>query len=200
LPYSTSTPGIGEARYDAIKARMVAKLSDLQTAIAGISPAITLGVSLTSACVHIGDPEKLPAQATNPFWFAIVGGGKQDGRDQSIDLKASGAIFDRQIYTNIYWYLHPDTLPESDEFDQAEARERLRERVSDWILGDCFNLAAGMDLTLTSREYIPAPNYDTLREGYVHEITKGYVQKSFGSGMWVFHAHYMHQARIYGGY
>lgn len=196
--YSTTTPGLDEARLDAVKAVMVGRIADLNTAFASITPTIAIGSPLTSACIHIGDPETLPDLTTNPLWLAVVGGGRQDAQDMDITLQATGMILHHKLYTNIYLYFHPDALPATDVLSQAEQRERARARVTDWLRGDCFNLAENMALTLASQEY--QDTGDRLGWSYIRSIKKGWVLKSFGQKVWLYHAHYLLEGELYGGY
>lgn len=197
MPYQTTLPGLGESRLDGYKAIMVSKLSDLNSVITLVQPSLPLGVTLNSDCIHIGDVETMPSETTEPCWFAIESGGKNDGRDMDIDLKSSGPVFDRKIWTNLYWYLHPNAFGGlTDAFLQGEYRTRLRERVSDWIMGDCFNNKAGLAVTLDSQEYDAAG--DVLGWSYVRRVTKGFVQKSFGGTVWVYHTHFELGAEIFG--
>lgn len=198
MPFILTKPGIGEACLDALLGLMVAKISDLNTMLA-LAPAISLGVSVDSTFFHIGDPDTMPDSAASPFWISVVGGGRADGRDTEVEIKQTGPGYWYQIYHNIYFYLHPQSLPGTDAFAQATTRERLRARVCDWLLYDVFNNGTNYTVTLGSQQMTNG-TYDTLDECKITDLTKGFVLKSFGTTQYVYMAHMVHYGRVYGGY
>ena len=206
MPFQTDRIGFAEAMLDGLKSALVAKLSDL-TLILAVSPVIDLGTNLTAGFFRIGDVAKLPDPTVYPFWVCIVGGGRQDGRDQSWKINASGPQFRVETYHNIYFYLHPDSFPNTnganggtDDVEQAETRERFRARFQDWLVSDVFNNPNGFEITLTSRQFAVSPNFDKLTRAFITDVTKGYVMKSYGDTEGVFMAHFTHQGLLLGGY
>jgi len=199
VAWQPDLPGLRESCLDTLVAAMTTKIADLETALT-ISPALSLGASITSGQFHVGDPDTLPDLSTSPFWVSVVGGGKRDGTDTEIEVKQSGPGFWLTVHTNIYLYLHPDAFPSTDAFSQATQRERFRARFTDWLRADVFNTPAAYSLTLGSKETTNGgPAYDELNESYIRDISMGYVLKSFGPSVWVFMAHYAHSGKIYGG-
>lgn len=195
MPYpNTTTPGMQEARLDAIRDTMTGKISDLQSALTGVTPALT-GITVTTAMFYIGDPESMPDGATNPFWVCVVGGGKSDGQDWGSRQEFIGEnYFHHDAYTNIYVYIHPDTFPDLAAFQQAEYRERLRARICDWIRLDCFTNHPALTIPLASKEYGTAN--DALLNAKVTEITMGIAQMGYANSVAVYVAHLLHEATI----
>jgi hypothetical protein len=204
LPYSLIFPGPSESIRDTVVSTLQGSISVLDGVMSTISPAITLGVDLDSTFVNLGDPEVLPDAAEFPFWFCVVGGGKSDAKDEEVVRRQQNGYWST-FYTNIYFYLHPSTFPTTSKtpaqaFVQAAQRERLRLRVTDWLVRGVFNNATNYSITLGSRQFATAPAYDHLDECFVSDITMGFIPKSFGGTQWVFMAHYIFRGKIYGGY
>ena len=198
MPFSTTQKGVREAILYAVKGLLVAKISDLDAALKNISPAVNTGSSVTAGQFYVGDFAILPDQTTNPWWVTICKGGRADGRDTEIGLLASGGIFEKTFWTNIYFYLHPDTFPtDTDAIAQAEKREVLRARFEDWLLDDVLCTFANLTVTLASQTYAP-PADDTIDESYVRAVTDGYETKSFGGSQDVQTQHFLHQCVIRG--
>ena len=211
MPFQTDRIGVAEAMLDGLKSACIAKLSDFTLTLA-VSPVIALGTALSPSFFRIGDVAAMPDSIDFPFWVCIVGGGRQDGRDQHYEITASGPQFRVNVWHNIYFYLHPDTFPNTngpvdasgnpttDPLEQAETRERFRARFQDWLVNDVFNNPAGHEIILTSRQFAVAPNFDKLTRAYITDVTKGYVMKSFGDSDGVFMAHFVHEGLLLGGY
>jgi hypothetical protein len=198
-------PGLAESCLDTLKATMVANLASLNTQIASRAVPISLLPTVVAGQIYIGDPETMPPATTNPFWLSVVGGGKADGKDTEIEIKQSGPGYWPTVYHNIYFYLHHDTFPAAgtlatDAFIQAEARERLRALVQDWLTWACFNNGTNYSITLGSRQFATAPAYDHLDEARISDVTKGFVFKSYGGTQGVLMAHFLHRGRVYGGF
>ncbi len=193
MGYSTTIINAGEARLQAIQALLQSKLSDLNAAFS-VAPAPGLGVALTGSCVHISDPETLPDVTTQPVWFCVVGGGRQESLDFTTRYEFIGKTttsgFHNVYLTHIFGYVHPDALGQNtDPFDQAEKRERLRERMSDWLRADCFNTPTGQDIVLVSQEFASGSDFDHLTRCVAKEGRKGFFYKSFGGTQGVYGLH-----------
>jgi len=189
-----TTPGMQEARLDAIRDQMRSRIADIQSALTGVTPALS-GITVTTGMFYIGDPDSIPDGTTNPFWVCVVGGGKQDGRDWESKQEFIGEnIYHNDVYTNIYVYIHQDTFPGVDAFVQAEYRERLRSRICDWIRLDCFNNHDALSIPLASAEY--GTSNDHLDKSWVSEFTMGYAPKGYGPTVYLYSAHAMHSAEI----
>lgn len=201
MPWQDDRIPFEEACLDAIKQRIVDNLSFLTTSLA-VSPAIELGppgFAIDSTFVNIGDPDTLPDQTTPTFWITICGGGKSDGRDQHIEINASGPQFRVHAYHNIYFYLHPEAFMGTDVYVQAELRERFRARVQGFLTWKCFNSPQNFEIPLTSRQFAVAPNFDKLTRSMVTDVSKGFVMKSFGGSDWTFMAHFALEGLLLGG-
>jgi hypothetical protein len=198
MPWQIDRIGLAEACLDGIKASIVAGIDDLNT-ILGVSPAINLGIVIDDTFVNIGDPDTLPDQDIPTFWITLCGGGKSDGRDQHIEINASGPQYRVSAYHNIYCYLNPNVFPGIDVYAQAELRERFRARLQDWLTWRIFNNITGIEITLTSRQFAVSPKYDVLTRSMITDVSKGYVMKSFAGSDWVFMTHFMHEALLLGG-
>lgn len=204
MGFSTSLPGIDEARLDAI-----ANLLSDATNIANLNTMLTRDAlwsqTVTSAMVSIGDPQILPAVADAPLIISVVGGGRYDELDMEIEYRyidqTAQSGFRHEIYTNIYVYIHPDAVP-SDSTSwstirtQAAKRERVRARVCDWLRKGVLNAPGNIALTLASREWTVSPNYDVLDRCHVQSVYKGYFEKGLGGSKPVYGAHLVHAGRI----
>lgn len=198
MAYDPTLPGLGEATRAWINSQIVSNLSSLNTALArdGATP-IT---ALTSACVHLGDPDKLPDVSTCPIFFSVVGGGRMDGMDidgiQQYYLSPVG--YTHTIYSSITAYIHPDSLPNTDGVGQAAARQLVLDRVADWLRAACFNTSAAVAPVIGSREFCATPAYDQLNMAHIHSIEKGITGKSFAASQLLPYVHCRHQAQIVG--
>lgn len=200
MPYQTTHAGLREAATNAIRSSMLAKLDDLNTALVSIVPPLAGSAIATEGQFYIGDADSVPNGANNPFWIAIVGGGRRDGTDSEHELLYIDPGYTNHLYTNIFVYIHPDSFPSEDRFMQANQRELLRARIVDWIRSDCFNNKAGLILHLNSREFAVEPDYDTLDMCFIESVRMGMAQKNFAGTQWVYFAHLHHTARVFGGY
>lgn len=189
-PYSTSLPGIDEARLLALQAMIVASLTDLNSALNrdSLSP-----MTLQSSQIILGDPEALDTSL-----ICIVGGGKHDATDMEIE----GLFMPRQntsgrkvtLFTNMYVYLHPNEMhPANDDPLQHVAyREMARARICDHIRYRVFNAAQGAVIQLTSQEFTSGGEFDTLKDCHIKQIAKGMTPKNAGGVQMVCSAHLMH--------
>jgi len=198
MPFNPNLPGIREAINDALKSLIVAAIPDLNTQLARRSAPLSM-ITATSGQVMLGDFDTLPEAATNPFWITILGGGRQDGRDATVEIKQSGPGYWYTFYTNIFAYVHVQSFPGNSVSVQAEARERMRTILEDWLLGDVFNNATNFDITLGSRQMAVAPAYDALTYAYASDVTAGLSGKSFGQSQLVPMLHIVHQGKVFGG-
>jgi len=196
---------------NALKQKMIDNITLLQTTLA-LNPVIDLGTPLTGTFFRIGDIARMPSGTDFPFWVAVVGGGRQDGRDQSWKLNASGPQFRGNVWHNIYMYIHPDTFanelgpkdengePTTDPLIQAEDRERFRARFQDWLVNGVFNTPSNHEITLASSQLRVPPGFDKLTRCFVSEVTKGWTTKSYGDSEDVMMIHFMHEGLLLGGY
>lgn len=192
MAYSTSLPGLDEARLDAIKTMLTNGLSGLNTTLArdGLTPMVW-----TAAQIVIGDTLRLSASR-----ISIVGGGEHDGQDLEAE-RYFAPINETQGYketlaTNIYVYIHPDEFPSSDPLAQAAMRERALSRICDHLRRRVFNAVGNDTMTLTSQEHASGGSYDALIACRVKAIYKGVTGKDFGGQVEVLTAHLIHEGVI----
>jgi hypothetical protein len=204
MPYSTTLPNIDEARLDAITALLVANLASLNTSL--LRGGLWTLPAITSSMVSIGDPERLPLTAAEaPIILSVVGGGRYEELDTEADYRyidqSANSGFKVDVYTNIFVYLHPDSVPAADNTwasvrAQAATRERIRSRVCDWLRAGVLNAQANLAITLGSREYSVSPGFDVLDRCRASMIYKGYFEKSFARGQQLYGAHIVHVGRV----
>lgn len=183
MAYNTDLPSIEEARLDAIYDLIVANLAALNASL-GRDSLWPASVPITAAMVTIGDPETTLDVNAYPILICVVGGGRGDERDIEsdylyIDSVETGGLRN-VVYTNVYFYLHPDAVPGTDVIAQAEMRERVRARACDWLRAGIFNDVANRAIPLASQEYSVAPNFDRLDRCRAAIGYKGYFEKGFG--------------------
>lgn len=188
--YNPEYPGIDEARLDAYKALIVSKLATLNQALR--RDRLREVGEITSMMVEIGDNESSWDIATGPLRFRIVAGGEQNGQDFQAALLmglTGNAGWSYEFATNIYVYVHPDAMANADTVQQAEDRERLLSRVSDWITFGVCNVwdpiteTGGAVIQLNSHIFNAAPKSDYLVEAMIKRAYKGWRMKGFGSDM-----------------
>lgn len=184
MGYSTSLPGLAEARLDAYKTLIVNSLTDLNMAMA-VGSDLTGFPTLTSANVTLGDPRLI---ASGTATIAIYGGGE----DNAVDIEqeefflspSETAGLGARIYTTIDVWLHPDwTANITSAAACAAKNERAMARLLDHLRKRVFNVPANYTLTLTSREYATSPDYDVLTESKVQRVIKGTTEKEYGDGV-----------------
>jgi len=198
VSYQTGLPGLRESINDTLKALMVAKIADLNTQLHRRAAPLS-AITAVAGQFYIGDFDTLPDPATNPFWITIIGGGRQDGRDMTAKIAQSGPGYRNDFYTNIFAYTHPQTFPGSSVAVQAEARERMRAILEDWLMGDVFNNGTNFDITLGSRQFAVAPDYDHLTYALATDVTAGISGKSFGQAQLIPMLHIVHAGWLQGG-
>ena len=188
MSYSTSLPGIDEARLTAIQGLIVASLSDLNAALArdALTP-----MTWTAGQVLVGDPVYLAASR-----ISVVGGGELNGQDMDAEPYMSPLQYRYTWYTSLFVYLHPDEFPGADEVAQAQTRELALSRVVDHLRRRVFNDPANTDIVLTSREQAASPAYDALVNCYITRVTKGITAKSVGKLIECLSAELTHRGEI----
>lgn len=197
-PYSTSLPGLEEARLDAIKTAITDSLADLNTSQKR-SPLAFLP-DWTSAQIVLGDPETLLSSL-----ICIVAGGKDDATDieTGADINVSGHIlqpmpwsdtggFYATVSTNIYVYLHPDVCKKDDALIYVANMERWRTRVCDHLRKRVFNAVQNATLFLSSQE---SGGADQLTECHLVRTRKAVFNKNCGGGTTVMGAHMLHTGK-----
>jgi len=196
--YDPTLPGIGEATRAWIVSQITTNLSSLNSALArdGATPL----TALTSACVHLGDPDKLPTVEVAPIIFAVTGGGRMDGMDidQIQQYYLSPIGYTHTIYSSIVAYIHHDALVSTSGASQETARQLVLDRVADWLRAACFNTSSAVAPVLASREFCSAPAFDQLNLAHITSIEKGRTAKSFAGSQILSYVHCRHQAQICG--
>jgi hypothetical protein len=205
MAWSSSAPGIDEARLDTIVARMQSLLGDLNAALSRDDK--TPVPTITTDMIALGEPESGWSLSDGGVIMCVVGGGERDAQDFTADFISSltpGAPNNgwKYVYsTNIYIYQHPDLFTGQNLSSRrlASMRERTRSRIQDWLVYDVWNVYDGVSLTIGSNilnSSTAPPGSDYLAEGFIARGYKGYFPKSFGKMTMAFGAHYVHVAKI----
>lgn len=193
-PYSTSLPGVDEARLLALQSMIVASLSDLNASLARDSASPM--TPFTSGQILIGDPETVTQSL-----ICVVGGGKND----ATDMEAGRAPMKRTdtdgpgltLYTNLYVYLHRNEMLPADDspLTYVQYMEIARSRICDHLRKRVFNAAAGAVINLTSSEYV-STGTDQMGDCKITKISKMMYQKGSGDSIWIYGAHLLHEGIV----
>ncbi len=188
--YDPSAPGLDEARLDAYRSLLISHLDMLNVALMRDG---LLTSEVTAEMVEIGDSLALWNSSAGAVRIRITGGAGssaetiETGFDASLEMGVVGCSgFRYTFYTYLTVYLHPDALASRHANEQAEARERLLSRVSDWItLGVCNNWdpsteSGGLVVPLSSHVLSAPPATDCLLDSHVHRGWRSLEYRGFG--------------------
>jgi hypothetical protein len=199
----TNQVNLREGHSDAVKALLVANLASLNQLLAATivvagQPVTLPGPPNLAPCSIIrGDLDSIPPLETyGLFWCQVVAGGERDARDVESQLIESPAQFDYTISTNIDFLVQPMAFPGCNPVEQAMYRERLRDRLTDWMLIAVFNNSETISLALPSQCF-QQPN-DTTYKTVLAEIAAGFVQKGYGSSDRVHELHCCLRSQVVG--
>jgi len=187
-PYPTDLPGLDEARLLAIQARIVEALPDLNAALNrdGQTP-----LTFTEAQVVLGDPETVTRSL-----LCVTGGGRHEGLDAEIEgaflPRSDRSGFRVRFFTPLHVYIGPKDLLTEDPLRYAQTRELALARICDHLRKRVFNSQQGAVLPLASQELTTAPDFDTLNDGHIAQITKGRAAKGPGATLAVYAATLLH--------
>lgn len=207
MPWSSSNAGNREAVKTKILAMMLAKLSDFNAALTGMSPAFSMsygGVPITAAAssqFYRGDFESIPDPLTNWIWVTVDSGGKEDQTDLEFRRRASAGVYDRWFYTKIHFYLNPTIFSPAvndptGAQDQTTQRDLLRDRFTDWMIDDVFNPAVAQVQTLSSTIF--QSGGDVFQECMITRVSAGPFFKGINNNIEVAGAKFIHRGVIYG--
>ena len=188
--YAPSSPGFDEARLDAYRNLLASNLDTLNVALMRDG---LLTSEVTSEMVEIGDALALWNSSDGALRIRVTGGAGssaetiEPGFDASLEMGVVGCSgFRYTFYTYITTYLHPDALASRQAREQAEARERVLSRVSDWLtLGVCNNWdpaaqSGGLVVPLSSHILSLAPETDCLLDSHVCRGYRSLEYRGFG--------------------
>lgn len=187
MSYSTSLPGISEARLDAIKTLVVNSLTDLNAALArdALTPLVW-----TAAQVVLGDPARITTSV-----IAVYAGGEDNAVDVDVKEFMSSLTYEMTLSTNIDVWLHPDAgAAYSDPLLYAAFMERAMARTLDHLRWRVFCAKANYSLALGSQETGAA---DTFTEARVDRVIKGVTEKGFGDSTRCYFGRIVHRATIH---
>lgn len=189
MSYSTSLPGLDEARLVAVHGLLSGALATLNAALAVDSQT---PMSLTSGQITIGDTGKLEATR-----ISVVGGGEHDATDMEVAMEFVGindvANDQQRLFTNVFVRLHPNEFVGTlDGAALDRARELARARICDTIRRRILGAPQNRCITLTSREHATSPDYDVLGPCWVRDIRKGYEYMGYGNTIQVLSAQLVH--------
>lgn len=194
--FSTTLPGVGEARLTAIRDYLRTKVSDLNLTLQLTPLSLPTG-SAASGNIIIGDPSRI--DRTDRFKLCVLGGGRDQGLDLEVKLARMGvgfttSSFENTLHSRLRLYLSPFEFPVSatsvaQEELQASNREIFLQRITDWLRADCFQVRAGVQLTLASKEYgnpvtVDNPTGgDFLQQNVIVATTVGRFTKGYGNAI-----------------
>jgi hypothetical protein len=188
MAFNLDTPGLAEARLDAIATLIKGKISLFNSANLRDTLCPCL---LGSNAVTIGDPDSLQKVALTPVTIAVIGGNIESDFEflpgSMTDEQGAGYLY--RVFTDVIAYIHPDLYSAETPFAQATRRERLRSRLSDWLRSAVFNNHGGIDLALASHEFHVLPDTDSLMISTVERIENALYTKAFASNVACYACH-----------